>query len=1764
MYAVFRPIWAAICRGLWFNHRDGEGPASGTDRWIGWVRPVRRWWAIVSVLSLFLLMCGRTAPVRAQDGSMTFGAGAGMLMVDPAGRNQTPFWVTQTGAVVDFTLYRLTLAELTTRHQSQEPWGETLFDVTGLPVAAGWQQRFTAEDHWSVQPVTLPTVASGFYVIEAAHPTLGRAHALVTVTGAVLMLKQGGDGRLAVWATGLQSGAPITGMTITAYDAQANPIAGATSSSEGVATLALGAAKPFLVVGQTDAETTVAGLGWQWRANGPYYDWATQGQQAHTIYLHTERPLYRPGDSVYYSAVIRQNLADGYAPLSPSQTVTVTLRDSRSNVVATQTHTADEFGTVAGDFRLDAEPPLGAYTVELTVGEQIQRQQLYVEEYRKPEYAVEVTTPNPFALAGDEIPITVRANYFFGQPVAGAHLIVRIYRAGWGYPHDDMGLLDRPWPQPADELVAEHTGVTGPDGLWRTALAVSTPEGGDAHYRVQATVTDARNLPVEGEHSFPVYWNSFRLTMRTDRYGYHSDEPVIVRLTAQDHRATPRPGESVTVRLLREEWPDTGVIDVAPAQTVTTDGAGRGQVMFDGLPQGWYRLRATSVDDRGREVRAEWYLWVYDSTGADGWFSSEDELSIRTDRASYAPGDTATLLIQSRNRGLALLTLERAGVYEERVVMLDGPMTAIDAPVTAAFAPNLYAKIHLFQSTPDPTDGRFTEGRLLVAQTELIVPATDRQLAVTVTPGAPAYGPGDVATLTVRVADSQGGPIRARVSLALVDEALFALQPDLSASLFQTFYGRQPNGVVTYHTLAQQGRYGGPVDWVDADPDLGEAPPEQAPSASRPAPRRQFLDTAFWQPDLLTDANGEATVTLTLPDNLTTWRIVARAVSAATQVGESTSSLLVTQEIIARPALPRFAVVGDRFAAGLVAQNFSGETAQGQATLAADQLILLDGAPRAMALADGATATGQWTVVAAQPGRGLVTTTLETSAGADVVELALPIKPFAAPARWSAAGQADPVATATFTVPANAVNEASRLTVHLAPSVALGLLDGLDDLIDFPYGCVEQTMSRILPTAVAAQAYEALGVNNPKAAQLPAMIGQGLQRLYGFQHESGSWGWFYDDDGGLFLTAYVLYGLTTVQQAGHAVDEAVLNRGFAYLDSVLATSSEPGAQAFALYVKANAGRGDLPRAQALAAQADQLDATGLAALALALHVDGDGGSAGQMVDRLTALARTTPAWVYWPLDEANRDWFHWQSMTSTEKNTALALRALLALRPQDERIPKIVRWLMDHRQGAGWGSYGSVNTQATAFAVLGLADYIGQTGEMTPDYAYALWLNGEKIAAGQVTPATARQPIPPVVVAGDGLRMGVNELRIERSAGSSGQLYFGALLEQRLFYDGFAEVTSEDQGIGLTRRYRLVEGQPRTDGAYNVGDLVEVTLVLQAHERMAYVLVEDPIPAGFEGLNERVNPHTWGSCIWCERMDAPFWQGWGYNRKDVRDDRVDFFISELWPGEHTITYLMRAVTAGEYSAPPGQVYPMYNAQVWGRSASAQVVVAPDSLQARPALVGDFDRSCEVTSFDARLAASSYGAAMPGHSALSGPVVTLRDVMAVTHRVGATCLSDLPPPGEVAGEIHLQLRPAAREVQSGASFSVDIVAADIQAAQRAAASMGGWGVTLHYDASQLALLDIAWASTTATPLGPTHAPAQNQLTLGATAWPADWPVGSPLATITFAARGAGATAITLTGAEAADRQGRMIQATAASDLQLTIVGVNLYLPVVGRP
>jgi hypothetical protein len=498
----------------------------------------------------------------------------------------------------------------------------------------------------------------------------------------------------------------------------------------------------------------------------------------------------------------------------------------------------------------------------------------------------------------------------------------------------------------------------------------------------------------------------------------------------------------------------------------------------------------------------------------------------------------------------------------------------------------------------------------------------------------------------------------------------------------------------------------------------------------------------------------------------------------------------------------------------------------------------------------------------------------------------------------------------------------STVQLDLSHSLAANLLDGLDYLTGYPYGCVEQTMSRALPNAVIGRAFTELGVDPGRKEALTPLVRAGLQRLYGYQHNDGGWGWWFDDATHDYQTAWVVFGLSVTKQAGFEVDDSVIDRGSQWLEKNLAKMDER-TRAYALYSLAVAGYGDLAATQTLAGRAYALDTASQAELALALHTLGDHTGAQALLDRLAEAAVRRGDYVYWPQPHEDGHYYE-KTMASTTRSTALALQAFIAIRPDHPFTPGIVAWLLSQRRINGWGS-----TNETAYTILALTDHL-VAARAAARVSLTITLNGRELVSDTLA---AHGPAYRLVISATQLAAGPNLLAVRTT--SAAKLYYR--VTQRA-YLGVAEVPAAGM-IGLTRRYV----DPKTGAtltSVQVGQLVKVVLAIDIPQEGNFMILEDRLPGGLEALNESLNntSHEAGVSEWYGDEYFYRWSSLGYNNKEIHADRVSFFITNLLKGSHTYSYLARATQAGTFTALPAEAYAMYDASLWGRSASAQMTV----------------------------------------------------------------------------------------------------------------------------------------------------------------------------------------------------------------------------------
>jgi alpha-2-macroglobulin len=1408
----------------------------------------------------------------------------------------------------------------------------------------------------SLRPESGASLPAAYYYLEVTTPEVPRRERhLLVVTDVNLVLKTSGSNGL-VWATELQSGRPLDRVELVAWDGAGRQIDKATTAASGLAEFDLGPRDPWSSLVVTgDYQGSPCAVMRMWQQGMTAWDFGLRSERPdldHLLYLSTDRQIYRPGQTVYFKGVLRRDDDALYRLPDGNEPVRVIINDAQGRPVYEENYALNDMGSLAGQFALGEAASLGYYELMARVGEEQFGQTFQVAAYRKPAFEVSIATGQNDYVQGDVLHASGSASYFFGGQVADAPVRWRAQAAPFFF---DRYVEDRPYAwHDADRLESRYgEGRPLSDGLTRTdaqgAFAWEMPVdldelGSSQRLTLEASVTGPDNQEVSARTQVVAHAGQLYVGIAPERYVGASGEEQTFHLVTVDTEGVPLPDRDVELIVYRREWftvqvespqgfaywtnepRDTAVYTA----TLTTDGMGRANDSFVPDEGGLYRLVARASDSRGNEVRSATYLWVSSSGYVNWGRENHPRIELVPDRESYRPGDVASILVPLPARGpaQALMTVERGGVLEQRVFTLDGSSDRIRLRIEPEYAPNVFVSVSV--AVPATNEA---PARLFLGYAELVVSTHQKELDLQVMPAsAGPYAPGDGVTYEVRASDWQGSPVDAEVSLALVDRAVEILAGLQAPDIVQAFYRERGLGVETSATLANS------VDQYNLDRARGEKGGGGGEGMDTMV-RKDMPDTAFWAPQVRTGEDGVAQIEVQLPDSLTTWRMRADAVTASTEVGSDHADVVSTLDLLLQPVTPRFAVVGDAPTLGCLVFNHTSQPVEAVVELEARGLAYDDTPQRVRVPANGQAGV-TWEAQVLPTDELLLRFRADAGSLADAVEMTLAVRPPTAPSIAGTSGELPPAGGTRIEIvelPELADTSLGGLRVTVEPSLVAGLQDALAYVREYPYACVEQTVSRFYPELAVARA---LGERLPEEDVTRAIqqASQALQRLYAEQNLDGGWGWWYGLDSSPVLTAYVLQGLAEARRADMLVAQDVIDRGVRYLEEWLSTRHDlPGirgdVEASVLLALAEVGAGDVGRTAALYERRDDLTLPAKAELALtmALLLPDQTSRLQTLTNELDAAAILSASGAQWHGEEAG-----WWRLGTDARTTAMALRALIRLEPDSELVPMAVRWLMASRREGVWAT-----TQENAWAILALAEYAASLpgGDLVDEYTVRL--DGQEVCAGAVD--TDGAPVRCDAPASDLMPGEPSRLRLAIDGGEA-TVYYSAYLRAYLPAD---EVGAVARGIAIERSYAHADAPDRSVRSARVNDMLVVRLTVVAERDLSYLLLEDPLPAGTEPVDTSLAT-TSMAAPWptMERVltslsDGRDW-GWYGNWADhieLRDDRVALFAENLPAGTYEYVYAVRCTMPGSYLALPAEAYEMYFPDVFGRSEGARIVIA---------------------------------------------------------------------------------------------------------------------------------------------------------------------------------------------------------------------------------
>ncbi|MFO0844191.1 MAG: alpha-2-macroglobulin family protein [Gemmataceae bacterium] len=696
-------------------------------------------------------------------------------------------------------------------------------------------------------------------------------------------------------------------------------------------------------------------------------------------------------------------------------------------------------------------------------------------------------------------------------------------------------------------------------------------------------------------------------------------------------------------------------------------------------------------------------------------------------------------------------------------------------------------------------------------------------------------------------------------------------------------------------------------------PPGGVAQLDAGPDQSHIAVRRDFSDSAYWNARVRTGEDGQAKVSVKLPDSLTNWQVVVTAISPRMHVGSAKASFRTTRPIMVWPMLPRTFSEGDRVEVFASVHNRTDEPQVVKVRLKVENGALLSPAERTVTVKAKDNAPVYWTFLPGQAGFTQLLMSADCPAGSDASLKRLPVVRAAAEQVVTASGTVR--GSATIEVPEGVNLKDARLEVTFAPSLAADMADTLNYLVDYPYGCVEQTMSRFLPAIKVAQVLRQFKVNHPELEKkLPGCVAGGIKRLLDLQQPDGGWGWNGNAATHEMMTPYALYGLLQAEKAGYQVpNETAVARGLTRLEQFINNmgDAQTADRVYCLYVFSH--RRDLSEGQwNWLRERVKVNALSDYALALALEMAvarNQTELAKALAGRLRDRAVKADSKAYWQTAGFSR----W--MEDKFEITAQVLKAFVAFDKDEALIDPILGFFAATKRGDRWNS-----TKDTAMILNAMCDYLAKA-EYNPGAKKSLTLSVNGGEAREVR--FDDQLTKKVVVAGDKLRAGQNTLTFKTSM--AGVLYRAVFR----YWKSGRDIPAMDRGIQVRRTFHLLNEKGAVVKALNSGDAVPrgsyVLSVVEATQRlpheMRYVLVENPRPSGGETVptdDARFAVHHNGCTPHVLREDR---------------EAMTCFHHEQTPQSLTVRNVFLAELAGAFVVPPGSVELMYQTETRGHSGT---------------------------------------------------------------------------------------------------------------------------------------------------------------------------------------------------------------------------------------
>ena len=1359
----------------------------------------------------------------------------------------------------------------------------------------------------------------GLFFIEIENPdseSFWNRESRLILTSDMGILAKKSNSDLFVWLNSLSSANAVSGATVKIFSKTNQQLLEGITDAGGMVHFEdvdwKGDRAPFVVTAATEDDLSFVELDKCTLAETTFdvegRPFLSSGYEAFT---YTDRGIYRPGETAHIKAVVRGIGAE----LSDSFPIIFEIVRPDEREFKKFNGMLSKFGTAETDVAIPGHALTGKYQVNILlpgVKEPIGTCAFNVEEFMPDRLKVSVSAQEKRFKLSDDISLTVKAEHFFGAPAANRLIEVSADLKPLEFKVE--GFKDYTFTDPTKKFSHEPIRLeekqSDENGL--AAFELKLPSGllppSSLGCSIEAIVKEIGGRAVASYTERTIDPYSYYIGIRQSAEGYASinEKTNFQYVTVSpDGKKIESPELEVSVckiiwntLLKKDEKGEYRYITEDKEECVLKETIKREDAtgVFAFTPSSWgdYIIRIKGAEEGSHVASLKFYC---SEAGYMPWaMDRPDRIELTLDKKSYKPGDKANLVVKSPFKGRALLTISQDTILSTRVVELTSPTQEISIDVLDDFSPNVYCAVTVIRPITQAEDWSSHRAYGIVP---LVVDSSAHKLNVKLIAPTKAT-PKESVTVDVDVTTSFGTPAEAEVSLALVDEGILRLTDFKTPDPLEFFYGKRGSYIQTSDIYS----------FLIPEIDKNKIGADSTPSADssydpkgrlNPISAQRVKPVALWQGSITTDNTGKAKATFTIPEFIGNLKVMVVGVEAKS-FGSAEEDLKVTEPVMITPTLPRFLSVGDEFTVPVIVLNTTGK--DGNVTVvmeASEGFSVVGDKSYTIEAKDKKEALVNFTVISPNlPQKGEITikATLGGYTASRTTELA--VRPPAPLTTLSGAGVLQAPGNASINVAGNWLKGTEKYLLTVSSLPGIEFLGALKFLVQYPYGCIEQTTSSVFPLLYLKDIAAVTDPNRFSAGATDSYINEGINRVFSMQTYSGGfslWQGYNTPDkwGSVYATDFLI----EAEKAGYNVPKQDKDAALNYLETILAGRTEENPleiKAYACYVLAKADHIKASWIRKLQEEKNNMPGYARFYLAASLMLLNDKNAV------MTILGEGVPD------EKIERK--TGGDLDSYAKTNGLALSIYMDIDPENKAVPVLVKRLKSSMQNGSWGT-----TQDNAAALLGLGKYARYIESHESDYTGSVTI--DKKIVTEFDSAKMAQ-IKDVDLGGK---------EIELLVKGKGNAYY-CWSSEGVPISG--KIEEKDKGIKIRRSFFTREGQSFDLTKIKQGDTVIADISIQAEQAYKNVIVEDLLPACFEIENPRIAT--------TEKVEWMTKDNFEPDHIDIRDDRLLLFTD--LPSTDTIhyRYVVRAVTKGKFALPAVSASCMYDPSITSASGQGSIEV----------------------------------------------------------------------------------------------------------------------------------------------------------------------------------------------------------------------------------